>query len=245
VRRITIGGFVLTLTMASVGCKDKPLALESEPATAPNAPRWRRATVSMIFEQGRGSYSTRIRYWLTLSGPGGEHKSTLEEVFPPGGIRGAPLDVPTAEFEVLKKTTPRVLLASDGHALAFSRAGSPRYRYVALDAGDKPVYCPHLAFEADAAGHPWSAAPTTRDLALAVLRTRENKGQVHYPSPDGAWSSAFEQEALGAIAYACAHRDDPELRTAVSSAAKQLPTFATSVVTDALTACAASLPGAR
>ena len=244
-RVITTGGFILLLTTAGAGCKDKPLALDSEPAVAPGAPRWRRATVSMIFEQRRASYATRIRYWLKLSGPGGEHTSTLEEVFPPSGIQGAPLEVPTADFEALKKKTPRVQLATDGHALVFSRDGGPRYRYVALDAGDKPVYCPHVAFAPDASGNPWSAAPTTRTLALAVLRTRENKGQVHYPSSDGAWSSAFEQEALGSVAYACAHRDDPELRAAVLSAAKQLPTFATSVVSDALTACAASLAGGR
>jgi len=226
------------------GCTDKPRSRESETAVAPNAPRWQRAKVSMIFEQGRGGYPARIRYWLELAGTGGEQRSTLEEVFPPSGVQG-PLDVPTAEFELLKKKAPRVQLAPDGHALVFSRDGGPHYRYVALDSGNKPVYCAHLVFAPDASGNPWPAAPTTRALALAVLRTRGNHGQVHFPSSDGAWSSAFQQEALGAIAYACAHRDDPELRTEILSAATQFPTFANSAVTDALTTCATSFPATR
>lgn len=224
------------------GCRDDKLfSLESEPALAPAAPKWQRATVSMIFEKGRHNYSTRIRYFLRLTGPAGEHKSTLEEVFPLEVIAGS-FDVPSAEFETLKKTKPLVQLAADGHALVFSRDGGARYQYVALDAGDKPVHCRHLTFAPDASGSPWKSAPTTRDLALAVLRTRRNEGEVHYRSSDGGGSSAFEQDALGAAAYACAHPDDADLRTALRSAATPFRGFANSVVIDAV-ACPAGLKG--
>lgn len=232
------------LAACGAGCSNKPLSRESEPAVAPNAPRWQRATVSMIFQQRGSNYPERISYWLQLAGTGGEQKSTIEQVFPATGVP-SPSEVPIAEYALLKKKAPRVQLAPDGHALVFSRDGGPHYRYVALDSGDTPVYCAHLVFAPDPSGNPWPAAPTSRDLALAVLRTRGNQGDVHFPSPDGAWSGAFEQEALGAIFYACAHREDPELRTEILSAAKRFPSFATSVVMRTLTTCAASWPGAR
>lgn len=230
--------------MFVAGCKGEPATRVSEAALAPNAPRWQRATVLMTFEKGHGNYSTRIRYAINLSGTGGALYATLEQVFGPSGVQG-PMEVTEQELDALKKKTPRALLAPDGHALVFSRDGGPRYQFVALDAGDKPVFCPHLTFAPDASGNPWAGAPTSRAWALAVLRTSANKGQVHYPSSDGAYSTAFQEEALGAIAYACAHREDAELRAAVATAAKQLPSFATSVVMDAATQCAAMLPPAR
>jgi hypothetical protein len=224
---------VLALCVALSGCEnDRPLSLESDPATAPAAKKWRRATVSMIFEKGHGNYSTRIRYWLKLTGPAGEHTSTLEELFVESTGKG-PHDLPKAEFEAAKKTKPRVQMASDGHALAFSRDGGRHYRYVALDAGDRPLFCTHVTFEPheDDALHD---APETRDLALAILRTKGTSGEKHYPASDASWSSAFEHEALGAIDYACAHRDDDDLAAALTSAKKRFPAFATTVVTERL-----------
>jgi hypothetical protein len=229
---------IFALALALLGCgKEKPLSIESEPATAPSASKWRRATVSMIFEQGHGNYTKRIRYWLKLSGPAGEHTSTLEEVFGPSGIANTPMEVTAEELEALKKTKPRVAMAPDGHALAFSRDGH-LYRYVALDAGEQPLYCAHLAFEPDSSGDALAAAPTTRDLALAILRTKGTSGAPHYPKAHAVWSSAFESEALGAIDYACAHQEDADLRAALVSAKKRFADFANTVVTERLAACA-------
>lgn len=228
----------LVLLVAAFGAsctKESPAALDSDVAVAPAARKWQRAKISVVHEQGHGNYSERLRYWLKLEGKSGEHKSTLEELFPPAGIP-SPLEISKAEMEVLAKTKPIVKLASDGHALVFSRDGGALYRYVALDAGDVPLYCPHLTFARDDSGDPWHAAPSTRALALAVLRTRKNHDETHHPSSNGAWASAFEHEALGAIAFACAHPDDAELRKALASAAEMKP-FATSVVLDALSAC--------
>src|SRR6185503_16510862 len=138
---------VLVVAIALQGCRrDVQYSLRSDPAAAAG----RQATVSMIYEPGfdtlHGGYAKRVTYWLEVTGAGGEYRGRLDQVFVDDGFGSGPADVPLAEFEALRKTTPRVSMAADGHALAVSCDGGTRYRYVALDAGDKPLYCHHLTF---------------------------------------------------------------------------------------------------
>jgi hypothetical protein len=235
---------VLVAAIALAGCRrDVQHVLKSEPAAAAG----RQATVSMIYSPGFSSlhsgYEKRVTYWLELTGPGGELKGELDHFFVDAGVGSAEevmSDVPLAEFEAMKKTKPRVSIAADGHALAVSRDGGTRYRYVALDAGEKPLYCHHLTFGPDPSGDVWSAAPTTRDLVLGILQTRSGQASSpHFVSL--APSDPFHDEFTGAMAHACAN-DDAELRTAVVSAAVAPgEQIATSAVVDPLVACVAGI----
>jgi hypothetical protein len=233
---------VVAIVLAAACRRDVTHVLTSDPAAAAG----RQATVSMIYSPGftslHSGYDKRVRYWLQLTGPAGEYKGELEHFFEDDGMSSEKLvmNVPLAEFEAMKKTKPRVSLAHDGHALAVSRDGGTTYRYVALDAGEKPLYCHHLTFGPDATGDVWPAAPNTRDLVLGILRTRSDQG----PSPHLvalAPSDPFLDEFDGARAFACTSHDE-ELRTAVVSAAV-LPgeQVRLSEVIDPLVACVAEM----
>jgi len=213
---------VLALAFAvAAGCReDVQYALTSDSSAAAG----RQATVSMVYVPGfagwHSGYPKRVIYQLALTGPRGEYKGELEHFFV-DDFEESPdelmIDVPLAEFEAMKMTKPRVSMAADGHALAVSRDGGIRYRYVALDAGDTPLYCHHLTFGADVSGDVWRSAPVTRDLVLGILRARSDES----PSPhlvSLAPSDPFLEEFLGAMAFACAGHD-AELRAAVVSAA--------------------------
>jgi hypothetical protein len=235
---------LLVIAIALTGCRrDVPFVLKSDPSSAAG----RQATVGMTYSPGFSSlhsgYSERVTYWLELTGPGGVHKGQLDQFFVDtgvGSVEKVMADVPRAEFEALKRTKPRVSIAGDGHALAVSRDGGTWYRYVALDAGEKPLYCHHLTFGPDASGDLWRTAPRTRDLVLGILQTRSDRR----PSPhlvSLAPSDPFRDEFDGARAFACAS-NDAELRAAVVSAAV-LPgeQIATSAVIDPLVACVAEI----
>ncbi|MFN7971571.1 MAG: hypothetical protein U0166_04360 [Acidobacteriota bacterium] len=90
-----------------------------------------------------------------------------------------------------------IVFAPDGHALALRKVGDPAYGYVALDAGDAPLFCPHWTF--GATGDPWRGAPTTRDLAIDILSAGPASG--HHA--EGVTS----REVIPAADYACAHRE--------------------------------------
>lgn len=198
------------VVVASAACGSPKPVKRSTHASNPSPSGFSQATLDFAYEppaqsvhSGHGGF---VSYSLGLRGGSAPIDVELERIF----IE----ELSTKQAEAMRRGPDRIDFARDGHALALARAGETARRYVALDAGPRPLYCRHVTF--GTATDPFAGAPTTRDLAIAILRT--TRGGAHDAEPGPLSPGHFERELTGATAYACAHRDDPELRNAVAGA---------------------------
>lgn len=202
--------------------------------TAPKGCRWDSARVDVEFHDASlrpGEFGPRrtpafVEHVLILDKGGQPTRQVIERA-----VEDAD------DFAAMKAASYTITFAPDGHALALLRSGEARARYVALDAGDSPLYCRHAELPAQ---DPLSKAPATRALVLEILgsSTRAEAaapGRNHadvfvdssvggaaddarFSSGPGGSDIRFLAELDGALRFAAAHDGDAEVRLAVVEA---------------------------
>jgi len=191
-----------------------------EVVPAPAGCRWRSAWVEVertsrslrASDMGPRWTSGGIAARLMLAGPDAPYRVRLDDA---GATDAAMFD------RVKSFRRARLSFAADGHALALSTDEGKAWRYVALDAGERPFYCRHVSFQG---ADPWASAPTTRALALEILASSNEPGVEtgrNHATPGETFPHDFRDvvhEFRGAVLFAGAHDDDPALRLALARA---------------------------
>lgn len=148
---------------------------------------------------GDGASSARVRHVLSFAGEGRGAFVTLDENV------AATREACEAPFALA--------FSPEGLRVALSVDGGRSWRYAGLE-GPQPLYASHRA--PNIAADPWRRAPSTRDLALELLRSAVDVSTARQYAGGFGWRYGTELEA--AARFACARHDDAELRAALSSA---------------------------
>jgi hypothetical protein len=204
------------------GC---PSEWKSEEATTPSGP-WRRASIKVeyrpsFYQDGR-THAPRVTHTLYIHSEDGIN---VAHVFP---VLASEDDVSGDVFSALRKTKYELRFSDDGSALAASADEGARWTIFDLqtleDSTDDPFWCRHHPFDTLT---PW---PSLRDLAIEILAAVDPaspEARRHRPPDAVEWprgvpvekgTIAWMYEIYGAARYACLHKDDPAVRSALITA---------------------------
>jgi hypothetical protein len=192
----------------------------SPAVAAPSDSHWKHAFVAVHYEPGNPSWSwaAKANHILWLNDGHTDYSVSLAS----RSIKWVTLEGQWDDFFTWVDSVNYLLqFAPDGHAIIFSSDKGANWNYIALDAGEKPVVCPHLTFSSVApAGDPWPNAPTTRALMSGILATSPaaNKSRpqhLHENISERGWEQG---EFEAAVRFVCARLEDGELRKALVEA---------------------------
>lgn len=204
----------LLLATSVVACRG-PCGRERFSRTAATADArsgpWRHATVTVHFAPTyHGVNSSRrasVTHSIELSGAAPSKTIALDANLTPS--RG------TCEPSFALSFSP------DGAMLALSRDGHRSWEYLGLGGPDL-LFCHHQ--RPSVAADPWRAAPSTRSLALGLLRASLDvtTARQHTHSDFGwRWGS----ELAAAARYACTNAQDADVRAALSGVLAHIVTW--------------------
>lgn len=214
-----LGFFVLLPLFLGCGRYPKEFRAASEKVMFPPGSFWKSAQIFVGYHPGRFTRTSHISAQVIdvlRMNDGHKNQDFTLDVFSSRELD----DSKDPDFVARHKASFMLQVAPDGHALALSSDGGSHWNYVALDAGSAPLYCRHLSFSVPPQGDLWNAAPTTRHLALEILKTQVDLDQQAHDDTKGhaIHEGSFTLELAGAVRFACGHPEDETLRQELTEA---------------------------